>query len=237
VDQETWDAVQALLRQQRRTGGASQRNKWGALLRGLLRCGRCGAAMVHSFTQRGSRVHRYYICSTAEKQGAAACRGSRAPAGDLEQFVVDKIRAIGHDPKVIAETLAAAKRDLVARQPELIAEARRLTKERAGLADQRSHLLVKRHLLCELRRHPDLRRCRVVPDTVDHPMREVCGGEQARREVSNDDRDAERDGRSEHGGRPEEEGVRACVRRSRAKSFISATPLRSPADLHAWWTA
>ncbi|MDP2623640.1 MAG: recombinase family protein, partial [Actinomycetota bacterium] len=47
VPKALFQRVQDLLRENRRTGGSAARNKHGALLRGLLRCTPCDAAMVH----------------------------------------------------------------------------------------------------------------------------------------------------------------------------------------------
>ena len=52
VDQRTWDRVQAILRRNGRGNGGGTKNKYGALLRGILSCGSCGAAMVHTYTMR-----------------------------------------------------------------------------------------------------------------------------------------------------------------------------------------
>lgn len=141
VDQETWDAVQSQLRTNGRTGGSRVRNKWGALLKGLVRCGACGAGMTHHYTAKGVRCYRYYVCDRMLKEGAAACLGSRVTASDMETFVVGKIRAIGEDPKLVAETVAAAKREAERRRPELEAEARRLEVERQRIAQERENLL------------------------------------------------------------------------------------------------
>jgi site-specific DNA recombinase len=97
--------------------------------------------MPHHYTAKGSRRYRYYVCDTALRQGAAACPGSRVAAIDLEAFVVDCIRAIGRDPALIAETLAAARREAQRRRPELEAEARRLEQERQRLNQERENLL------------------------------------------------------------------------------------------------
>jgi hypothetical protein len=45
VNGETWQRVQALLGRNGRNGGADARNKFGALLKGILRCVPCGCAM------------------------------------------------------------------------------------------------------------------------------------------------------------------------------------------------
>src|SRR5262249_13125484 len=61
VEQGLWAAVQERLKHNRRTLGSEQRNKWGALLRGLATCGRCGSAMRHHFNRKDGRVYRYYV--------------------------------------------------------------------------------------------------------------------------------------------------------------------------------
>lgn len=141
VDQATWDAVQQQLRHHGRTGGSSTRNRWGATLKGLVRCGVCGSGMTHHYTAKGTRRYRYYVCDTALKQGAAACPGSRVSAPELESFVVDRIRSIGEDPKLLLETVSATKRELQRHRPELEAEARRLEVDRQRLAQERENLL------------------------------------------------------------------------------------------------
>jgi site-specific DNA recombinase len=73
LDQTTWDQVQAILARNAKTAGAMVRNKHGALLKGLLRCKACDAAMVHSAANRQSRQYRYYVCTKAQKNGHASC--------------------------------------------------------------------------------------------------------------------------------------------------------------------
>jgi site-specific DNA recombinase len=106
VDEGTWQTAQKLLERNSRCGGRASRNKHGALLRGLLRCTACDAAMGHTYTEKGSRRYRYYTCQNKQKRGSAACPTGSIPAGEIESFVVDRIRSIGTDPKVQAEVLA-----------------------------------------------------------------------------------------------------------------------------------
>lgn len=141
VDATLFDEVQEALRNHRRGAPRNTKNRWGAILSGILRCGRCGAAMSHAVTTRGNRVHRYYVCQTSMKEGADACPGSRAPAAELEDVVTTKIRAIGTDPSVLLATITAARQARLAQQPELIAESRRITNDRTQLAAQRKNLL------------------------------------------------------------------------------------------------
>jgi len=140
LDGPRFAEVQRALKTNRRTPPATT-GKWGAILAGIVRCGRCGAAMSHTATRKGERLFRYYVCQTSLKQGAAACQGSRAPAADLEDVVLTHIRGIGKDPSVLLATMTAAREARIAQKPELIAEARRLGTERTMLDGQRRNLL------------------------------------------------------------------------------------------------
>jgi site-specific DNA recombinase len=141
IDHETWTAVQEKLKHNRRTGGREVRNKLGALLKGLVRCGGCGSGMTTHYTARGDRRYLYYVCQTAQKKGAAVCPGSRIPVGELDRFVVEHIRDIGKDPSVVAATLNAACEGVEARKPEVEAEIRRQDQERRRLEGERRNLL------------------------------------------------------------------------------------------------
>jgi len=110
VDLEIFDQVQLLLQRNGRSGGRAVRNKHNALLRGLLHCAACDCAMSHSYTAKGSRQYRYYVCQRAQKQGWQTCPAPSIPAGEIERFVVNEIKAIGRDPRVVVETLAQARR-------------------------------------------------------------------------------------------------------------------------------
>ena len=126
LDAEMFAQVQALLQRNGRSGGRAVRNKHNALLRGLLRCAACDCGMSHTYTAKGSRQYRYYVCHRAQKRGWQVCPSPSIPAGEIERFVVDQIKGIGRDPLVIEETLIQARR-----QTER--EIERLATEREGL--------------------------------------------------------------------------------------------------------
>jgi site-specific DNA recombinase len=130
LDEALWERVQARIRQNGHTGGARARNRYGALLRGLLHCGSCGAGMTHTYTQKkGRRRYRYYVCTKAQKQGWATCPTKSVSAPEIEQFVVDHIRRIGQDPALIEETLKAAEEQSREGTKTLEAELRALERE------------------------------------------------------------------------------------------------------------
>jgi site-specific DNA recombinase len=142
IDAEVWQKVQALLVRNGRTGGAVVRNKFGALLKGLLRCAPCGCAMTPSHTTRqGKKRYRYYVCSAAQKRGWQSCPSKSVPASEIERFVVERIRCIGRDPALQQETFAAARAEAAARVEQLETERRGLAREQAQWHTQVRQLL------------------------------------------------------------------------------------------------
>ncbi|MCE9635861.1 MAG: recombinase family protein [Planctomycetes bacterium] len=115
VERAAWDRAQQFLRHNGRTGGATVKNKHGALLRGVARCVPCDSMMVHTWTLKGTKRYRYYTCLRAQKQGWASCPTKAVPAAEIERFVVDRIRVIGRDPGVLAATADEARRQHAAR--------------------------------------------------------------------------------------------------------------------------
>jgi site-specific DNA recombinase len=110
IDTPTFERTQGILRRNGRTGGATVRNKHGALLKSLVRCVPCNASMIHTWTLKGrTRRYRYYLCLRAQKEGWAACPTKTIPAGEVEKYVVDRIRAIASDKELVADAAAAAR--------------------------------------------------------------------------------------------------------------------------------
>jgi len=148
VDPSTWKAVQDKLG--RKTKGPTGRSKHGTLLGGLARCAVCGSAFTAHHAQRHGRTYGYYSCLTVQKQGISACPGSRISVGDLEGIVMDHVRQIGRDPKLIAATVEASHVELQAQRNEVKgkrnADAQRERAARANLTIDEEELadLLKR---------------------------------------------------------------------------------------------
>jgi len=64
--------------------------------------------MTTSFTRKGEKLYRYYLCVKAYKNGYSSCPVRLVPAGDIEEAVVDQIRSIIKSPEMIAKTYFAA---------------------------------------------------------------------------------------------------------------------------------
>lgn len=122
VDPAVWAKVDERLRHNGITGGKEVRNKYGALLRGLLHCDACGTAMAHTYTVKGSRRYRYYVCLTAQQQGWDACPSKSLPAQRVEDSIVERIRGLGKDHQIAAETARKVREQAEASSGELRAE-------------------------------------------------------------------------------------------------------------------
>ncbi|GMV96225.1 MAG: hypothetical protein AMXMBFR83_05930 [Phycisphaerae bacterium] len=106
VDGDIFDRAQRLLKRNGVTGGKHVRNRFGALLKGLLHCTPCGCGMVHTHTTKnGNKRYRYYVCQNAQSRGWQSCPSPSVPAREIERFVVEQVKCIGRDTDLLAETL------------------------------------------------------------------------------------------------------------------------------------
>lgn len=130
VDERIFDQAQRILKHNSQNGGAGVKNKHGALIKGLLRCGHCGAAMTHTYSKKGNRLYRYYMCLTRMKRGADACPTPSLPAQEIEDFVVEQIRKVARDPELVHQVFTEATRQHRKLAPKLEKERKRLVKDR-----------------------------------------------------------------------------------------------------------
>lgn len=175
VDLDIWRRVQTLLARNGRTGGVVVRNQFGALLKGLLHCAACRCAMTPSHsTKNGKKRYRYYVCTNAQQRGWHNCPSKSIPAGEIEQFVVEQLRAIGRDPVLIRETVAQTQNFGRSQRAALEAERRGLQRDLSRWN-------------AEIRKLLD----QIDPDDTDTPatarladlQERICGAEQRAAEI------------------------------------------------------
>jgi site-specific DNA recombinase len=146
VEPAVFERVRTILARNGQTAGATVRNRYGALLKGLLRCACCKCAMVHSYSVKdGGKRYRYYVCVSAQKKGWATCPSKSVPAGEMEAFVVEQIQRVSSDPAVLEGTLRKVRQQ----QDRALADIR---------AEQRAN---ERELA---RHHASLRKLAAAPD-------------------------------------------------------------------------
>ncbi len=124
IDLELWRRVQTMLARNGRSGGGVVKNQFGALLKGRLRCTACDCAMVPSHTtKKGNVRYRYYVCSNAQKRGWKNCPSKSVPASELEQIVVEQLRAIGSDEPFVRKVFRQAQQAVESQLQSLAKEA------------------------------------------------------------------------------------------------------------------
>jgi site-specific DNA recombinase len=102
VDEALWQEVQERLRHHARTKGAMARNRYGALLKGLLHCAGCGRCMSPTHcSHNGTKHYRYYFC----RQRSPACPSRSVPALEIERFVVEQIQRMVTAPADAASAM------------------------------------------------------------------------------------------------------------------------------------
>ena len=93
IEYETWSRVQNLMGERHSFARGKMRNKHLALLNGLLYCEACSARMVYTYASKNNRRYPYYVCTNACKNGWGQCPAKSLPAKDIEDSVLERVRA------------------------------------------------------------------------------------------------------------------------------------------------
>jgi site-specific DNA recombinase len=105
VDEQTFNAVQGLLKSRNPKHTPPRVANGPTLLAGVARCGYCGAALIQN-TGKGGQ-YRYYCCSGKLKKGPLACQGIRMRMDRLDEIVMGEILKRILDPVRLRELLDA----------------------------------------------------------------------------------------------------------------------------------
>ncbi len=146
VELAVYQEVQAVLEAgeagPRRTGGGADT---AYSLRGLLRCGACGAPMLPSSTKSRGTVYRYYRCSTRIKIGSVACTGKLVPASEVERVVVEQLQGVVSTPAVKAQVADVLRAKLSERTADADKVRAHVTRAMATISASRQALADRAH--------------------------------------------------------------------------------------------
>ncbi len=109
VDEQTFEAVQAILAERAESQALKRGHPSDYMLSGVLRCGRCRKAYVGTAAHGRKKRYRYYICSTRYRYGTGVCDGDRLPMEALELAVVEQMTAVFADTALVGEALALSR--------------------------------------------------------------------------------------------------------------------------------
>jgi DNA invertase Pin-like site-specific DNA recombinase len=111
VGEDLWREVRERLEVSPRTRANANRTPSSAMLRGLIFDGQ-GRALSPTHTRKGQRKYRYYALNAAMKAGATGAASLRVNAGEVEQAVVNQLRALLTAPEIVAQTALAVRETL-----------------------------------------------------------------------------------------------------------------------------
>jgi site-specific DNA recombinase len=75
--------------------------------------------MVHTYTNRGAKRYRYYVCYNAQQRGWNNCQTKSVPAHSIEVAVLDSIRRLGSDATLATAVATEAFNQIDVRRREL----------------------------------------------------------------------------------------------------------------------
>ena len=109
ISKDIWDRTQELLKlncpPKCRFPASERINP----LKGIVRCGYCGCALKQTYTKTvQSRKYRYLICDADSKRVKHTCPLRRIPLADLEEIVLEDVKATLSKPDVIFGVLSEA---------------------------------------------------------------------------------------------------------------------------------
>jgi site-specific DNA recombinase len=79
IEPELWEEINTELRAARRGRSGTLRTKQNALLKGLLFCRSCEQPMVPTYTSKGDRRYRYYVCGIAREKVRSSVSPNPSP--------------------------------------------------------------------------------------------------------------------------------------------------------------
>ena len=94
ISQKIWDAAQAIFQINSHARGNYYRRQTPAILRGLIKCAGCNSGMTPTSTKRRGRLYRYYTPSAHMKKSCSGCPIGNISAGEIEEVVLQQIRAM-----------------------------------------------------------------------------------------------------------------------------------------------
>ncbi len=111
VDTETFEDAQRLLAERGEDHAHRRANGSDYQLTGLMRCPKCGKAMIGTRATGKNKVYRYYTCFTRSRYDTAKCDGHRLNADAVEEAVLAALAGFYRDHHaLIADAVAEAQR-------------------------------------------------------------------------------------------------------------------------------
>jgi len=137
VEEDLFDAVQAILSERGEDVSKRASNASDYLLTGLVVCGGCGRHFTGTRATGRNSTYRYYTCGGRQRYGSKTCDADRLPADALDDAVVRSLLSAYEDTELfttaVAEAQGRAQRGHSHHEGELAAIDAELARVEAGI--------------------------------------------------------------------------------------------------------
>lgn len=99
IPPRVFEKAQELLASHNHRGGEIHYalNRHGFRLKGIIRCGECGSAVVGHARPKKGKVYRYYRCLAQQNGLPIQCSFKSVGSDKVEEFVIEKLASVGWD--------------------------------------------------------------------------------------------------------------------------------------------
>ncbi|HAH06918.1 MAG TPA: hypothetical protein DCM05_10395, partial [Elusimicrobia bacterium] len=116
-------------------------NKHGFLLKGLIRCGECDAAMVGFVQPKKGKIYRYYRCIGRANGRRTYCPVKCIGADKIEEFVIEKLAVIGSDRPFLEKVVHKVAKESKSNIRPMMREVRRIEERLRATRREMQNLL------------------------------------------------------------------------------------------------
>lgn len=134
-------AAQAVLKTNNVTKTSYRQNENSFFLKGLVHCGSCRSVMTTSFSYSKGRKYHYYRCTSNNDRSKEKCIIASVQARQLEKLVIDELKLLAEDPRIIESVVEKATKHQRVRAKELVAKKKPL-QDRIGQIERKSKNLL-----------------------------------------------------------------------------------------------
>ena len=108
ISEDIFKKVEDLLKDNRVERLRWKNRKFQGLLNHILRCKVCDSIIFHTYSCRGDRRWRYYVCMNSQKRGDKNCPNRSINAQSIEDAVVDSLKNMERDDALRKAVLSEA---------------------------------------------------------------------------------------------------------------------------------
>ncbi len=97
---DVWNRTREILATNNRTPDRSRNTEIVAPLKGILKCGHCGCAMMPTYARKNGKQYFYYLCAKDSKRGENNCPVHQIAAGEIEKAVREQLQKFLQSPTI-----------------------------------------------------------------------------------------------------------------------------------------